>query len=189
MMISFSLISPTIFKVTMKINYQIYNTPHGELKLASYDSKLIMCDWHFRKKRDTIDQRLQKNLKESFQKNDDETLALTRQQLNEYFTADRLIFELPLALIGTEFQKKVWQGLMTIPFGETLSYRQLATQLSKPNATRAVANANAANALSIIIPCHRVINTNGALGGYAGGLSTKKSLLHFEHKTKNTPLS
>jgi len=168
----------------MKINYQIFNSPHGTLKLASYDDKLVMCDWYDRKKRDAIDNRLQKKLKTTFVKKDTDTLALTRQQLSEYFKINRLKFELPLNLIGTDFQQKVWQGLSRIPFGQTLSYRQLAAQLSMPSATRAVANANAANALSIIIPCHRVINTNGALGGYAGGLLTKESLLAHELKIK-----
>ena len=168
----------------MNINYQIFNTPHGALKLAAYDDTLVMCDWYDRKKRDTIDNRLQKKLKAIFVKKDTDALALTRQQLSEYFKANRLKFELPLNLIGTNFQQKVWQGLSRISFGQTLSYQQLAAQLSMPNAARAVANANAANALSIIIPCHRVINANGALGGYAGGLLAKESLLAHELKIK-----
>ncbi|VAW56717.1 Methylated-DNA--protein-cysteine methyltransferase [hydrothermal vent metagenome] len=164
----------------MMIQYQYFNTPFGELKLASFNDNLIMCDWRHRTARNRVDQRLQKNFGvESLQK-DNEILSTTRQQLNEYFTSTRKQFTLPIQLIGTDFQKKVWHGLMKIPYGKTCSYLELATQLAQPSAVRAVANANGANALSIIVPCHRIITNTGSLGGYAGGLPAKAKLLDLE---------
>lgn len=104
------------------------------------------------------------------------------EQLIQYFHVSRRQFELPLAQPGTDFQQSVWSLLMSIPFGKTLSYLQLATQTGDPKATRAVANANSKNNIAIIVPCHRVIGTKGELTGYAGGLWRKKWLLDHERK-------
>lgn len=105
------------------------------------------------------------------------------KQLKEYFNGEREIFDLPLAPQGTEFQKKVWQVLQNIPYGETRSYKEIATIVGNPKASRAVGMANNRNPIAIIIPCHRVIGHNGSLTGYAGGLSIKEYLLNLE-KTK-----
>lgn len=108
--------------------------------------------------------------------------ALT--QLNEYQNGTRTTFDLPLDMsIGTSFQQRVWQALQDIPYGETISYSQLAQNIDKPTAHRAVANANGKNPFSIIIPCHRVIASNGGLGGYTGGLDKKHLLLKMERAT------
>jgi len=163
-----------------KINIQYFKTAYGELLLGEHDNKLIICDWRYRKMRDRIDQRLQQNLKTSYTKKNTTLLDLTRQQLNEYFSNDRKEFGIPIKLIGTEFQQQVWNGLIKIPYGKTINYLELATNISNSNAVRAVANANGANAISIIIPCHRVIGSNGELAGYAGGVNTKKKLLNLE---------
>lgn len=101
-------------------------------------------------------------------------------QLEEYFNGNRLIFELPFSQPGTEFQQKIWQLLMLIPFGKTLSYKQLTVQFGDLKAIRAVASANGKNNLAILVPCHRVIGSNGTLTGYAGGLWRKKWLLEHE---------
>lgn len=101
-------------------------------------------------------------------------------QLNEYFSKERTTFDLPLAPQGTDFQKRVWQTLCAIPFGEAKSYRWLAEQIHNPKAVRAVGGANGKNPIALIIPCHRVIGSNGSLTGYAGGLSLKEKLLKFE---------
>ncbi|GHC44888.1 methylated-DNA--[protein]-cysteine S-methyltransferase [Ulvibacter litoralis] len=101
-------------------------------------------------------------------------------QLTEYFEGNRTIFNLPLAPEGTEFQNKVWNQLQTIPFGKTTSYQQMANQLGDPKVIRAAASANGKNPISIIIPCHRVIGSDGSLTGYAGGLHRKKWLLAHE---------
>ena len=101
------------------------------------------------------------------------------QQLFEYFSGFRKRFDLPLAASGTEFQKRVWELLIQIPFGSTRSYGDLARELGQPGSSRAVGRANATNPIAIIVPCHRVIGSNGTLTGYAGGLSMKEKLLQF----------
>lgn len=110
-------------------------------------------------------------------------LCQAQIQLQEYLQGRRKKFDLPLDLQGTEFQKKVWKELLRIPYGKTLSYKQLATALGSPQASRAVGTANGKNPLCIVIPCHRVINTDGGLGGYSGGLKIKSQLLELEQKS------
>ena len=163
------------------ISIQYFNTPVGELILGSYDGKLCLADWRYRKMRESIDSRLQKGLNAEYVEEDTEVLKEARKQFNEYFDHKRKSFDLPLLLVGTDFQKLVWQGLMQIPFGSTASYRHLAQNIGNEKAVRAVANANGANAISIVIPCHRILGSNGDLTGYAGGLTTKKKLLELEH--------
>ena len=127
-----------------------------------------------------------------------ETPALTRvvppvledawHQLREYFEGSRKVFDLKLSPEGTAFQKRVWEGIRTVPYGTTLSYLKLAVQLGDPKAIRAVAAANGSNPLWIITPCHRIIGTDGSLTGYAGGLHRKKWLLDHESPYKQLPL-
>lgn len=162
------------------ISTQYFNTPMGELILGSYDNKLCLADWRYRKMREQIDSRLQKGLNAEYAKNDTEVLNEARKQLNEYFNHQRTVFDLPLLFVGSDFQKSVWQELMQIPFGSTASYRQLAKNIGNEKAVRAVANANGANAISIFVPCHRIIGADGTLTGYAGGLDTKRKLLQLE---------
>lgn len=116
------------------------------------------------------------------QSNIKETVLIkeARKELDEYFKGARKTFKLPLALKGTPFQKKVWQALMTIPYGETMTYKQVAEAIGNPKACRAVGMANNRNPIPIIIPCHRVIGSNGKLVGYAGGLHIKEKLLEME---------
>lgn len=109
-------------------------------------------------------------------------LDCAARQLDEYFAAQRRVFDLPLLTVGTPFQRAVWELLTEIPFGETRSYAWLAAQLGHPRAVRAVAAANRANALSIFIPCHRVVGSDGSLTGYAGGLAAKRLLLGLEQQ-------
>lgn len=112
---------------------------------------------------------------------EDDLLDRVESQLAEYFAGDRREFDLPLASDGTEFQKKVWAHLRTIPYGETVSYGQIATELGyEPGVSRAVGAANGANPIPIVVPCHRVIGANGKLTGYAGGLDRKTALLDLE---------
>jgi methylated-DNA-[protein]-cysteine S-methyltransferase len=110
------------------------------------------------------------------------------EQLQEYFDGNRTVFELQLNPSGTDFQKKVWEALLQIPFGKTISYLELSKQLGDVKAIRAVASANGKNPLWIVVPCHRVIGTNGNLTGYAGGLHRKKWLLEHESPAKQTTL-
>lgn len=116
----------------------------------------------------------------------EEPFAAVREQLAEYFAGERTQFDVPLVLAGTPFQQKVWQELTKIPFGETISYAQLAIRLGKPEATRAVGAANGRNPVSILVPCHRVIAADGKLTGYGGGLHNKSWLLGLERRIAGT---
>lgn len=107
-------------------------------------------------------------------------LAETERQLAEYFSGERRVFSLPLAPEGTAFQRRVWAVLLEIPYGETLSYGEVARRVGNPKATRAVGMANNRNPIAIVIPCHRVVGADGSLTGYAGGLAAKERLLALE---------
>jgi len=163
-----------------KINIQYFKTNYGEFILGSYDEKLCMVDFRYRKMRKTVDDRIKKGLNAEFIERDDEILQTTRVQLHEYFTMGRRVFDMPILMVGSDFQKSVWKALLKVPYGTTSTYLQLAKEIDNEKAVRAVANANSANAIGIIIPCHRIIGTNGELTGYAGGLPLKKRLLELE---------
>ncbi|MBL7002754.1 MAG: methylated-DNA--[protein]-cysteine S-methyltransferase [Gammaproteobacteria bacterium] len=163
-----------------KINIQHHQTPVGELILGSFNTKLCLADFNNRKARLSIDKRIQHKLNAQYIEKPSDAIESFIFQLDEFFNGVRQTFDIDLLMAGTAFQQNVWNTLLKIPYGETRSYRQLAQSLSKEKAVRAVANANAANALSIIIPCHRVISSNGQLTGYAGGLDAKKYLLNLE---------
>lgn len=110
----------------------------------------------------------------------DEMLDWTIRELEEYFEGKRKIFTVPCVMEGTEFQKKVWTALTEIPYGETRSYKEIAVQTGNPKACRAVGMANHRNPIAIIVPCHRVVGSNGKLTGYAGGIDAKEKLLELE---------
>ncbi len=167
-----------------QINIQYFKTNYGEFILGSYDGKLCMVDFRYRKMRKTVDDRIKKGLNAEFIEQDDEILQKTRMQLDEYFNMQRKTFNIPIQMVGTDFQKRVWEALLKVPYGTTSTYLQLAKDINNEKAVRAVANANGANAIGIIIPCHRIIGTNGELTGYAGGLPLKKRLLALEQKNK-----
>jgi methylated-DNA-[protein]-cysteine S-methyltransferase len=111
-------------------------------------------------------------------------LAQAERELRAYFAGERASFSVPLDAAGTEFQKKAWAALLTIPYGETRSYGELARQIGNPKASRAVGAANGRNPISIIVPCHRAIASDGALTGFAGGLEAKRYLLSLETRVK-----
>jgi methylated-DNA-[protein]-cysteine S-methyltransferase len=165
------------------ITTQLYQSPVGNLVLGSVEDKLCLCNWQNKKNKAAVEKRLSKHIGGPLIEGNNATLNLAIKQLDEYFNKQRTEFDLPIITAGTDFQKQIWQTLQTIPYGQTISYLELAKKLGKPKAVRAVANANAANALSIIIPCHRIIGNNGQLVGYAGGLETKKALLKQEQTT------
>lgn len=164
-----------------QINIQYYKKNGCELIMGSYDGKLCLLDYVYRAKRDTIDSRIQKGLNSKYIECDDEVLKETRKQLDEYFAMERKDFDIPLLLVGSDFQKSVWQALLDIPFGQTRSYKKQAITIGNEKGVRAVANANGANALAIVVPCHRIIGSKGELTGYAGGLPLKKKLLELEN--------
>ncbi len=163
-----------------QISIQSYKTKIGELLLGSFDGKLCLLDYKYRKMRAAVDNRIKTGLDAEFTEQDNELLETTRLQIDEYLKGNRTKFELPLLTVGTDFQKSVWNALLEIPYGSTSTYLQLAKSLNHEKAVRAVASANGANSLSIVIPCHRIIESNGGLGGYAGGIPIKKRLLELE---------
>lgn len=107
-------------------------------------------------------------------------MSKARVQLDEYLNGDRISFDIPVLMVGTDFQKRVWEALMKIPYGKTASYLYIAKFINKEKAVRAVAGANGANSISLIIPCHRIIGSKGELVGYGGGVPVKKRLLKLE---------
>ncbi|WP_415406034.1 methylated-DNA--[protein]-cysteine S-methyltransferase [Sulfurovum sp. CS9] len=169
-----------------QIHIQYFKTKYAEFILGSYDEKLCMVDFRYRKMRKTVDDRIKKGLNAKFIEQDDEILQKTRAQLDEYFNMQRRAFDIPIQMVGTDFQKSVWEALLKVPYGTTSTYLQLAKDIGNEKAVRAVANANGANAIGIIIPCHRIIGTNGELTGYAGGLPLKKQLLQLEQNLFTT---
>lgn len=162
------------------ILYQNYSSPYGKLILGTFEDKLCLCDWRYRKMRSTIDARIAKGLKAEYKEGNSAVIAETTQQLEQYFSGSRTAFDVPLLMVGTDFQKQVWRELIKVEYGETVHYQELANRIGNPDSVRAVASANGANAISIIVPCHRVIGKDGSLTGYAGGLPAKQSLLMLE---------
>ena len=163
-----------------QICVQYHKTRIGELILGSYEGKLCLLDFRYRKMRTAIDNRIRSGLNAEFILRDDDTLERTRKQLDEYLNGNRTRFDIPILMVGTDFQKAVWNVLMEVPYGKTASYLDLAIAIDNGNAVRAVAGANGANAIAMIIPCHRIIGSNGELVGYGGGLAVKKKLLDLE---------
>ena len=147
------------------------DSPVGPLMLAADEHGLRHIE--FRDNRHPAD-------RSDWHGGDSEVLQAAEAQLGEYFTGQRRVFDLPLAPRGTDFQLCVWRALAQIPYGETISYAQLAQRLGNPNGTRAVGAANGRNPLPIVLPCHRVIGADGGLTGFGGGLPTKELLLRLE---------
>lgn len=151
--------------------YTIVKSPVGKLLLTGNGESLTGLDFQegphpFKPKRDWVQ--------------DDARFAQVVKQLKAYFAGDLKQFDLPLAPRGTDFQMGVWKALRSIPYGETISYGQLADQIGNPRAVRAVGGANGKNPIAIIVPCHRVIGSDGTLTGFGGGLPIKEALLRLE---------
>ena len=152
-------------------NIETIETPIGTMTLVSNGAALIGLYTEEHKSRATF---------EPTGTSKDEVLRETKRQLAEYFDGSRQWFDLPLDPAGTDFEKRVWNELKRIPFGQTRTYQYLAASIGSPAAAHAVGGANARNPISIIVPCHRVIRTDGNLSGYAGGIPTKRWLLEHE---------
>lgn len=167
---------------TRCINTQLYDSHCGKIILASLGDKLCLCDWTEMPCTKRNQLRLKKMLNADFNMATSEVMEQAKLQLNEYFAGCRQSFDIPLLLVGTDFQQQVWHELLRIPYGETRNYKAIAENIGKPHAVRAVANAIGANGISIIVPCHRVVGSNHSLTGYAGGLEAKKILLKTEVK-------
>ena len=165
----------------MSIHIQYFKTPYGELILGEHNGKLCLCDWRYRKMRHIIDDRIQEGLQVKFEDKQTDLIVEAKKQLEEYFQKQRTTFDLPLLFVGTVFQKLVWEELLNVPYGKTETYYGLSQKLNNTKAIRAIAAANGANAISIIVPCHRIIGSNGELVGYAGGVDVKQKLLRLEN--------
>ena len=158
------------------------DSPVGKLRLVASDAGLAAILWE-------NEDPNRVRLGALTQRNDHPMLLETERQLHEYFGGRRKAFDLKLDFNGTEFQRKVWAALLTIPYGETRSYAQIARQIGRPDAVRAVGAANGKNPISIVTPCHRVIGSTGKLTGFAGGLETKAFLLGLEGPQSQLPVN
>lgn len=158
------------------LRYRTMDSPVGLLTLAGRDGKLM----HLR----MVDQTYEPS-RQGWEP-DDTAFSDAVDQLSAYFAGERTEFDLKLEMVGTQFQRRVWEALLTIPYGETCSYGEIARQIGSPTASRAVGLANGHNPIGIIVPCHRVIGANGSLTGYGGGLDRKRALLALE-KSRTTP--
>lgn len=168
---------------TIKIAY--YHSPAGKLMVGSQEDRICLCDWVENKRRGLIDRRICDSLSSVYEERGSEVIDEAIHQLDEFFAWKRKEFTIPILFTGTEFQSRVWSELMKIPYGETVSYGEIARRVQNPRAVRAVSTAIATNPISIFVPCHRVKGSDGKLTGYAGGLNAKQLLLDLERKTLN----
>jgi methylated-DNA-[protein]-cysteine S-methyltransferase len=151
-------------------NHLVIASPVGKLRLVASEKGLVAIDV----RSNTAQVETSQNASAQA------ILKKTKQQLDQYFAGKRTSFDVALDLVGTEFQVKAWRALCRIPFGKTISYGQQAANIKKPKAFRAVGSANGKNPIPIIVPCHRVVASDGSLGGYSLGLKMKKQLLALE---------
>ena len=163
-----------------EILFKIVDSPIGGFIAGATADACCLFEFNDRGGIERIRARMMKRYKLEMKEDNNSLLKEIEKQSNEYFSGARIEFNLPIDQKGTEFEKSVWNALMTIPYGETRSYGEMAAQLGKPGAARAVGRANGLNYIPIIIPCHRVIDANGELHGYGGGLWRKRWLLEHE---------
>jgi len=163
-----------------QVNIQRHQIDIGELLIGSFGDRLCLLWFGTNEIGRAVEGRISKKLDVKFVERNDEVLEKTRKQVNEYLSGNRKEFDIPLLMIGTDFQRRVWKALIRIPYGATSTYGKIAEDIRIPRAVRAVGGAAGANPISIIIPCHRVIGSNGGLVGYGGGLSVKRRLLELE---------
>ncbi len=167
-----------------KLNQSQFDTPLGKIVAIANEKALYLLEFTDRKNVQKEIDRLQSKGQSSILEGETAPISQIKEELAKYFAGKLPTFTTPIAPIGSPFQLLVWETLRKIPFGKTLSYAELATAIGRPTAYRAVAQANGANQLALIIPCHRVINQSGKLGGYAAGIDRKEQLLQLE-KTVN----
>ena len=157
------------------------DTPLGLMHAGAIERGICLLDFADREILAIQIARLQKTFNAELRHGENHHLRALKTQLVEYFDKQRERFEVPLVLSGTEFQNRVWKELQNIPYGETRTYKQQAEKVGNPKAVRAVATANANNRIAIVVPCHRVVASNGDLAGYAGGIWRKRFLLELEN--------
>lgn len=167
------------------LNVSSFDTNLGKMIAAVDEHFLYLLEFENCKNLDNKFNKLKKKYDISFETTENQVVSNLRQELINYFNGSLVEFKTPIKFIGSVFQKKVWDALLCIPFGDTFSYRDIANSIKNTNAFRAVANANAMNSLAIIVPCHRVVRANSNLGGYAGGIEKKQFLINHEKSIKN----
>ena len=172
--------APTRARNVQLLRYKRIETPLGPMIAATTEKGLCLLEFTDRRMLETQLRGIEHRLSTRLVGGEHEHLRRLERELSEYFSRERRTFEVPLDLVGTDFQKSVWRVLLSIPYGETRSYREQAETLGRPTALRAVAAANGRNHLSIVVPCHRVIGSDGSLTGYGGGLPRKRWLLRHE---------
>lgn len=172
----------------MIIKYTPVATPIGELVAAATDTHLVLLEYERRRMYEEQLQRVRTAFTCELERGESPVFEQLRAELDEYFRGERKDFTVPLSYPGTPFQTRVWDELRRIPCGETTSYARLAERIGNPGSIRAVGRANGDNRIAIIIPCHRVIGSNGQLVGYGGGLWRKKKLLELEGRNQTLPL-
>lgn len=155
-------------------------TPLGKVQAGVCEDGVCLLEFHHAERVSTAQKDLVRWLGADFVSGSHPLLSALTEQLDGYFSGQRRAFDLPLVYPGTEFQVSVWERLLVIPYGQTISYEHLALDLGNVLSIRAAARANGQNRLAILIPCHRVINKDGGLGGYGGGLPAKQWLLDLE---------
>jgi AraC family transcriptional regulator of adaptative response/methylated-DNA-[protein]-cysteine methyltransferase len=175
-------VSPQKSKDKRIINITYIETDLGVMIAAASDKGICMFEFPDYKHLELELRQLAESFKAPLVHGDNPHFDTLKKQIEEYFAGKRRDFDIPLDLVGTEFQKQVWLALLQIPYGSTTTYAKQATLIDKPSAVRAVANANGKNKISIILPCHRVIGADGTLTGYGGGIWRKKKLLELEQK-------
>ena len=169
---------PTDARLTICLQY--YDSPCGRLVLGSIGDRLCLCDWNGKPCAEKNRRRLVRYLNADLREAPSDIIRRTREQLEAYFAGERTAFDIPLRPVGTDFQQRVWAVLLEIPYGQTRTYKDIALAVDNLKGIRAVAQAVGANGLSVLIPCHRVIGTDGTLTGFAGGLKAKQMLLALE---------
>ena len=164
------------------ISLKRIDTPLGRMRVGATNKGICLFDFQYRRSIEGIMDRIEKLLDDKFQEGEHELFPVLEAQVGEYFAGARKEFDVPLHLVGSDFQKSVWKALLEIPYGETRSYKQQSIVLGNEKAIRAVAGANGDNGIAIIVPCHRIIGEDGSLTGYGGGLQRKKWLLDLESR-------
>lgn len=173
-------VSPQNSKEKTVIDLTRIETPLGTMIACATEEGVCLLEFSDRKMLETELKYIAKALNATIIQNENKYFEELRKQLIEYFEGRLRVFDIPLLMLGTEFQKQTWQALLRIPYGTTVSYAQQAVSIGKPSAVRAIANANGMNKLAIVIPCHRIIGSDGSLTGYGGGLWRKQKLLDLE---------
>ena len=163
-----------------EIKTKHYTSPYGEIIIGEFDSKICLIDWAENLKRKTIDHRLQRILKAKYVEGESELMNLAFCQLMEYFKGERKEIDVPYIMAGSDFQKKIWCKLQTVPYGGTITFDQLGQMVGKENVLRTIAATLGSNALAVIVPTHRMVGATHMMVNYGGGAENKKRLMDVE---------